>query len=304
MSKVVVVTGANKGIGLATCRRLLREYGDVRVYLGSRDAGRGRGAVESLVAENGAWEGRVSPLQLDVTDQASVNAAVSEVGSPLFGLINNAGVGPTAGGSVAGTIAVNVEGTERVTRAFLPSIRDGGRVVHVTSASGSSGIASLQGVAGGSPWPEILLSPEVTLEQVFEFCDAAKKAEGRPAGEAAALGFPPSEGSPMWQYNMSKAAENALTLVHARENPRLSVNAVTPGFIDTDLTAPMRGGKPAADFGMKQPDDGAVPVVHVLMSDEVAAQQAGRYYGSDCKRSPMGFYRSPGDPEYDGSRGP
>jgi len=299
MSKVVVVTGANKGIGLATCRRLLREHTDVRVFLGSRDPSRGRAAVESLVAEDASWKERVAPLQLDVTDQSSVDAAVRSVGTPIFGLVNNAGVFTA---SVAQTMAVNFHGTERTTRAFLPSISDGGRVVHVTSASGSNGISSLQGVQ--SPWSEILLSPGVTLEDVQQFCAKAVEAEGKSAAEALALGFPPSGGSPMWAYNMSKAAENALTLLHARENPRVTVNAVTPGFIDTDLTAPMRGGASAADFGMKTPDDGAVPVVHVLMSDEVNSQPPGRYYGSDGKRSPMGFYRSPGDPEYDGSRGP
>jgi len=303
MSRVVVVTGANKGIGLATCRRLLRQHADVRVFLGSRDAERGRAAVASLVGEDAAWRDRVAPLELDVTDQASVDAAVKAVGKPVFGLVNNAGV---VAASVVQTIAVNVHGTERVTRAFLPSLGDGGRIVHVTSASGSSGIESLRSV--GSPWTDVLLSPAVTLEQVQQFCAAAMEAEGKAAEEAAALGFPQSPGTAgpisMWAYNMSKAAENALTLVHARENPRVTVNAVTPGFIDTDLTAPMRGDKSAAEYGMKTPDDGAVPVVHVLMSDEVNAKPPGRYYGSDGKRSPMGSYRSPGDAEYDGASGP
>ena len=46
--KRVVVTGANKGIGLAIVKRLLREYPDVYVYLGSRNVERGEAAIKQI----------------------------------------------------------------------------------------------------------------------------------------------------------------------------------------------------------------------------------------------------------------
>ncbi|WP_255649203.1 SDR family NAD(P)-dependent oxidoreductase [Nocardia australiensis] len=79
----ILVTGANKGLGFETARRLVIA-GHI-VYIGSRDIERGRRASDQLGA-------RV--VQLDVTDDASVRAAVDtvEADGGLDVLINNAGV--------------------------------------------------------------------------------------------------------------------------------------------------------------------------------------------------------------------
>ncbi len=61
-TKLVLVTGANKGIGLALVRRLLAERADVRVLLGARDAARGEAARAALAAEDPAWAARVEVL--------------------------------------------------------------------------------------------------------------------------------------------------------------------------------------------------------------------------------------------------
>ncbi|MDT7676891.1 MAG: hypothetical protein QOD82_4793, partial [Pseudonocardiales bacterium] len=78
-----LVTGANKGLGFETARRLIAE--GHTVYLGSRDAERGRQAAEQLGAR---------AVQLDVTDDASVAAAVTaiEADGGLDVLVNNAGI--------------------------------------------------------------------------------------------------------------------------------------------------------------------------------------------------------------------
>lgn len=88
--KVALVTGSNKGIGLAVVRALCKQY-DGDVYLTARDAGRGTAAVEGLKAEG------LAPLfrQLDINDLESVRAARDFFKAQYGGvdvLINNAGI--------------------------------------------------------------------------------------------------------------------------------------------------------------------------------------------------------------------
>jgi NAD(P)-dependent dehydrogenase (short-subunit alcohol dehydrogenase family) len=136
---IVLVTGANKGLGRETARRLVAE-GHV-VWAAARDPERGRAAADELGAR---------PLVLDVTDDASVNTAAKAVseatGGALDVLINNAGI---SGGRVSAaelTAAkvrevydVNVFGPVRVIHAFLPLLErsDAPVVVNVSSGLGS-----------------------------------------------------------------------------------------------------------------------------------------------------------------------
>ncbi len=76
--KRVLVTGANKGIGKAICAKILDDSANTSVILASRDKARGAAAVQELelVASR---KGRVSLLELDVTDKASVESAARTV---------------------------------------------------------------------------------------------------------------------------------------------------------------------------------------------------------------------------------
>ena len=100
-------------------------------------------------------------------------------------------------------------------------------------------------------------------------------------------------------YGISKACTNAYSIYLARDNPKLTINACTPGFIETDLTRPMAeaNSKTPAEMGMKSPEEGASASVFLLMGNPSGS---GHYYGSDCVRSPLDRYRSPGDPPYTG----
>ena len=134
-----LITGANKGLGYETARRLIAEGHDV--WVGARDAGRGRAAAEELGA---------SFVQLDVTDDASVAAAADTVGA-LDVLVNNAGI---SGGMVPvaeatpevleTAFATNVFGLVRVTQAFAPLLRESSNpvIVNVSSGMGSFGITT------------------------------------------------------------------------------------------------------------------------------------------------------------------
>ncbi len=130
---VTLITGANKGLGHETARQLI-ERGHT-VYIGARSVERGEAAATGL---GGHF------LQLDVTDEASVEAAlgiIAERHGRLDGLVNNAGISTT---DVDSQVALevfdtNVIGVIRVTRAALPLLQKSENpvVVNVSSALGS-----------------------------------------------------------------------------------------------------------------------------------------------------------------------
>ncbi|BDM74091.1 short-chain dehydrogenase (plasmid) [Streptomyces nigrescens] len=191
-----LITGANKGLGFETARRLIAA--GHTVYVGSRDAARGRRAAERLGART---------VQLDVTDDASVAAAAEaiEAEGGLDVLINNAGIeSRDADNNVPGaaeitadamrrTFDTNVFGTVRVTHAFLPLLRRSPAPVIVNV---SSGLASLSHVSDPSS---------------------------------------PAYAYPGVAYPTSKAAVNMITIQYAKAFPDMRINAVEPGFTKTDL---------------------------------------------------------------------
>ena len=76
------MTGGNKGIGLAIVKKLLSDYPDTLVLLGSRDIDRGNAAIEDVIGDlTSAIKPRVELIQLDVCSEASVTAALENVKS-------------------------------------------------------------------------------------------------------------------------------------------------------------------------------------------------------------------------------
>jgi NAD(P)-dependent dehydrogenase (short-subunit alcohol dehydrogenase family) len=290
----VLVTGANKGIGFATVRAILEADPDSRVLLGARDLERGGSAKTRLVARDSSWDERITVLQLDVSSDESVAAAADRVAdrfgtdpAPLYGIVNNAGIG-TGDRPMRAVLEVNTYGPRRVCNAFLPLLQPNGRIVNVSSASGPNFVAAC------SPERQRLLtSPDVTWTQIEDLMDECLAIEEQ-GGDFAAAGL--GEGS---AYGLSKACLNAYTIALARENPNRTINACTPGFIETDLTrhyAESRGVSPE-DLGMKAPEQGTRSQLHLLYGEPGGS---GWYFGSDAERSPLDRYRSPGDPPYTG----
>jgi NAD(P)-dependent dehydrogenase (short-subunit alcohol dehydrogenase family) len=189
-----LVTGANKGIGLATARRLAER--GWTVLLGARDPDRGAAAAATLT-------GAVEVVALDVTDDASVAAAVQDVQARhgrLDVLVNNAGTSGTlvqaldnGPDEMRACFETNVFGPVRVTRAFLPLLRrsPAPRIVMVSSGMGSLGITT---------------DPD--------------------RFESTLVGL---------QYPASKAALNMITTQYAKALPEFRVNAADPGYTATDL---------------------------------------------------------------------
>ncbi|MFF8282808.1 SDR family oxidoreductase [Streptomyces albus] len=134
--RTALVTGANKGIGHQIARLLVAE--GFTVYVGARDAGRGRRAAEEI-------GGGARPLVLDVTDQESITEAAGHV-DRLDVLVNNAGIGASPAAPDVATAEefrqvyeTNVFGVVAVTNALLPVLRRSPhpRIVNVSSGTGS-----------------------------------------------------------------------------------------------------------------------------------------------------------------------
>lgn len=138
MTRIIFITGANKGLGYEAARRLA-EAGHT-VILGARDRERGQAAADALGTRF---------VQIDVTDDKSVAAAAADVAARegrVDTLINNAGIiGALAapdeltGPDAEVVFGTNVAGIVRVTHAFLPLLRasDAPGVVNVSSGLGS-----------------------------------------------------------------------------------------------------------------------------------------------------------------------
>ena len=138
MTTITFITGANKGLGYETARRLT-ELGQT-VILGARDAERGAAAAGRLGARF---------VQVDVTDDASVARAAADVEAHegrVDTLINNAGIigrhadaGDLTGDDARLVFDTNVASIVRVTHAFLPLLgkSDSPSVINVSSGMGS-----------------------------------------------------------------------------------------------------------------------------------------------------------------------
>jgi len=156
-NQTVAVTGGGGGIGGATCRRFAAEGAKVAVL--DRDEAAARRTAEAI----GAAGGKALALACDITDRASVDAAVAAIGrdlGPLDVLVNNAGwdvFAPflkTQPQQWAQLIAVNLVGALHMHHAVLPGMveRRKGRIVNIASDAarvGSSGEAVYAACKGG-----------------------------------------------------------------------------------------------------------------------------------------------------------
>lgn len=142
---VVLITGANKGIG----REMARQFGarGCHVVLTARDPRRGREATEQLAAANP--EARFSFLVLDTTDRSSIRAAANEfarLSDRLDALVNNAAIMPDEGLDILqvtpemaeSVLRTNLFGPLFTAQAFWPFLeRAGGRIINMSSMAGA-----------------------------------------------------------------------------------------------------------------------------------------------------------------------
>ena len=150
MTKIALVTGSNKGIGFETVRQLAAQ--NIKVLIGARNEQEGKIAEEVLRGESLD----VEFIKLDISDSQDIENAKAYIESEygkLDILINNAAVfldGEWFGNNVESvpmktlrdTFDINYFGTVELTQALLPLIKksDAGRIVNISSLSGSFGV--------------------------------------------------------------------------------------------------------------------------------------------------------------------
>jgi NAD(P)-dependent dehydrogenase (short-subunit alcohol dehydrogenase family) len=198
---VALVTGATRGIGTEVARQLAeRGY---KVVVTARDAGKAAAHAEQI-------GGGAVALELDVSDPASIDAAVAKVSADpgrLDVLVNNAGIGLDWGvsatepdfGKVEQILQTNLYGAYRLAVGLLPLLRrsDHPRIVNV-----SSGMGGVTEMGGWSPG-----------------------------------------------YRLSKAGLNAVTRMLSVElaEEGFLVNSACPGFVKTDMGTPLGAWKSVED---------------------------------------------------------
>jgi len=270
---VCIVTGANKGIGLAVTRALCSLSQANLVYLTSRDKERGEQAVKTLQKEG------LQPRfhQLDITDEKSVQALhdyMKNNHGAIDILVNNAGIAfkndsdaPFAEQAQV-SVEANFGGTRKVCRQLFPLLRQGARVVNVSSNCGH-----LSKIKGEEPAAGVLrdrlASEELTGEELVkmmeQFVKLAKEEEpaagvlrDRLASEElteeelvkmmeqfvklAKEGEHVKNGWPNSAYKVSKVGVSALTIIQQRVMDQeragedIVINHAHPGYVDTDMT--------------------------------------------------------------------
>ncbi|XP_015428855.1 PREDICTED: carbonyl reductase [NADPH] 1-like [Dufourea novaeangliae] len=254
MASIAVVTGGNKGIGFAIVRGLCKQFDGI-VYLTARDTTRGLNAIKELEKEG------LTPKfhQLDVTEESSVivfRDHLQKTHGGLDILVNNAAiafkVAATESFSVQAeeTIRVNYFALRKVCNILYPLLRPHARVVHLSSSAGRLSLIPSESLRKRFSDPKLT---EEELDNIMrEFVESTKADTHLKDGWANST------------YVVSKVGVSALTRIHQtifNSDPRedLVVNAVHPGYVDTNMTS---------HKGTLTPDQGAEAPLYCALLPE------------------------------------
>uniref|UniRef100_A0A0K8REZ9 carbonyl reductase (NADPH) n=1 Tax=Ixodes ricinus TaxID=34613 RepID=A0A0K8REZ9_IXORI len=271
-SRVAVVTGGNKGIGFCIVKFLCQKF-DGDVYLTARDEKRGNAAV----AELNKMLLHPKFHQLDIDDLESIRKFRDHLKQNYEGLdvlVNNAGIAyknnstaPFAEQAEV-TVKTNFFSTLSVCKELFPLLRPHARVVNVSSMCG------MLKVIPGQELRDKFNNPDITLEELVELMK--KFVQDSKDGVNVENGWGRSA------YNISKVGVTVLSFIQQREFDKdsrsdLVVNAVHPGYVDTDMTS---------HRGPLTPDQGADAPTYLALLPPNVKSPRGEFVWNDRKVVP------------------
>lgn len=255
MTKSVLITGGNRGIGLEICKQL-HTIG-FQVIMGSRDIEKGREAADKLGIN-------VDVQQLDVTNNKSIHYVYDHIESKygsLDVLINNAGLGSTFFSNNRSVIS----GISTFLKTRLPGSR---QVINMLKP-----VFSRTPLVQKGPGPSNINLEEVSLLMETNFYGPwnmiqvllpliRKSPGGRIINISSGMGELASLAGDYPAYRLSKASLNSLSIMLAKEleHDGIMVNAMCPGWVKTDM-----GGRDAP----RSVEEGADTAVWLATEEEI-----------------------------------
>jgi len=264
--RLILVTGANKGIGFWIVKKLVQESSpnSTVILLGSRDIERGQNAFLQLNSPS-----NVHVLQLDTSSRESIIHAIDEIkqkyGGQLDIVINNAAISTTeiTVNTARELFNTNYYGIKMLNEYLFPLMQENGRIINVSSRTGTvvlqEASQALQDI-----YTSLTLTKDQLDQLVEDFISAIE------TNSLEQLGYNPK--STFLVYGVSKAALNSLTQIEAREwssNKNLLVVSVTPGLCATDMTQNTPNGR--------SPEFGANSILYVVNTPQNQLENGGFY---------------------------
>jgi len=263
--RVAVVTGANKGIGLAIVQSLAKSFNGT-VYLTSRDQQRGLDACKQVQEQTGR---QVEYHPLDIESFKSIMEFKEQMMMKHNGLdvlVNNAGVkmkdySMPAVTRAKITMSTNYFGTLNLSNAVLPLIKPQGRVVNVAGFVAQTALK-----ACSKELQQEFRSEDITVEQLtsrmHDYIDCSV------AGNYKEVGFPEDDA-----YSVSKIGVAVMSMIQARKmraegREDVLVNACCPGWCRTDM---------AGEKALKSAEEGAVTPDYLVNLPPGATEPSGKF---------------------------
>lgn len=270
ITKVLAITGANKGIGYSIIDGLLREKNvDYKILLGTRDINNGKDALKKLVDKYGDLANNIDVVQIDINNQKSVDEFISEV-KKTYGfiscLVNNAGT--TVKGDEFNTkvyditVGTNYHDTVQFTHKVLNEglIPQKGKIIFVGSSMGRLHYLNNDNLK------KRFKDPSLNEEKLNELA-----AEFRKAIETNTYN---EKGWPENTYCVSKILINKFAYVLGNNTDiiknEIQVYSCCPGWVKTDM-----GG----DKAPRTLEEGSVtPIYLVNLEDGIKKDLQGKFF--------------------------
>lgn len=248
--RVILISGANRGVGLEAVKILSAQCPNDVVLMGARDIKSGEEVIKQSINESNNMS-NVKVVQLDVTDQQSVEAAAKHVEShygQLDVLINNSGIASVDERAVSeGVMNVNVLGLQHMNDAFLPLLIKTKQakplIITVSSEVGTWFPYS----AVDDKLKKLILSPEqwtpdtakMLVDDYLDSMDDSKQ---------TTYSWKTDPSMMFMTYSISKTLASAYSRYYSHAYPEVKVAVVCPGFCATALNN-FRGTRPAVMGG-------------------------------------------------------